>query len=122
LSTIIFNEFITIKGIPKKAYEYQVGDWSAIKHVLDRQRIKPDKSSGITHDPNEFSDDPLYILNLLLSVISLSVKTVDLRDKLPELEKLPVISMAEEKALERKEKEIREKLKEKVSIKKKTKK
>ena len=122
LSTIIFNEFITIQGIPEKAYEYQIGDWSAIKHVLDRQRIKPDKPSGITHDPNEFSDDPSYILNLLLSVISLSVKTVELRDKLPKLEKLPVISIREEKEVKGREEAIREKAKEKVSIKKKTKK
>ncbi|PZJ36065.1 endonuclease, partial [Staphylococcus aureus] len=44
------------------------------------------KASGITDNPNDFSEDSKYILNLLLSVINLSLKTLDLIDSLPELE------------------------------------
>ncbi len=45
-----------------------------------------DKKSGITDDPNDFSGDPKYILNLLLSVITVSMRTLELIDELPEFE------------------------------------
>ena len=43
-------------------------------------------SNGLTDDPNDFSDDPKYILNLLLSIINVSMQTVDLVNSLPPLE------------------------------------
>ena len=66
LDTIIYNESITIKNIPEKAYEYFVNGRPAIEWIIDQYQVKTDKKSGITDDPNEFSDDPKYILNLLL--------------------------------------------------------
>lgn len=86
LSTIVFNEDITITNIPEKAYEYVVNGKPAIEWIIDQYRIKTDKKSGITDDPNEFSDDPKYILNLLLSVITVSMKTLELVDQLPKFE------------------------------------
>ena len=53
---------------------------------MDQYRINPDKKSGITDDPNEYSDDPKYIFNLLLRIINVSVQTVDLINQLPPLE------------------------------------
>ena len=58
----------------------------AIEWIIDQYRIKPDTKSGIIDDPNEFSDDPKYILNLLLSVITVSMKTLELIEELPEFE------------------------------------
>lgn len=86
LDTIIYNEHITITNIPEKAYEYVVNGRPAIEWIIDQYRVKTDKKSGITDDPNEFSDDPKYILNLLLSVITVSMKTLELIEKLPEFE------------------------------------
>ncbi|BCT42329.1 MULTISPECIES: type ISP restriction/modification enzyme [Bacillus] len=86
LDTIIYNEHITIKNIPEKAYEYVVNGRSAIGWIIDQYQIKTDKKSGITDDPNEFSDDPKYILNLLLSVITVSMKTLELVKQLPDFE------------------------------------
>jgi len=86
LDTIIFNDSITIKNIPEKAYEYVVGGKPAIEWIIDQYQVKTDKKSGITDDPNEFSDDPKYILNLLLSVITVSMRTLELIDELPEFE------------------------------------
>ncbi|MDF9579492.1 type ISP restriction/modification enzyme, partial [Bacillus paranthracis] len=77
---------ITIKNIPEKAYEYVVNGRSAIGWIIDQYQIKTDKKSGITDDPNEFSDDPKYILNLLLSVITVSMKTLELVKQLPDFE------------------------------------
>ncbi|PCM40352.1 helicase [Mammaliicoccus sciuri] len=86
LDTIIYNEHITITNIPEKAYEYVVDGRPAIEWIIDQYRVKTDKKSGITDDPNEFSDDPKYILNLLLSVITVSMKTLELIEELPEFE------------------------------------
>lgn len=85
-TTIIFNNSITIENIPEKAYEYVVNGRSAIEWIMDQYQIKTDKKSGITDDPNDFSDDPKYIFNLLLSIINVSVQTVDLVNQLPKLE------------------------------------
>lgn len=86
LDTIIYNESITIKNIPEKAYEYVVNGRPAIEWIIDQYQVKTDKKSGIKDDPNEFSDDPKYILNLLLSVITVSMRTLELIDELPEFE------------------------------------
>ena len=48
--------------------------------------MNTDNEAGITDDPNDFSDDPKYILNLLLSVITVSMRTLELIDELPEFE------------------------------------
>lgn len=86
LGTIIYNEHITITNIPEKAYEYVINGRPAIEWIIDQYRVKTDKKSGITDDPNEFSDDPKYILNLLLSVITVSMKTLELIEELPQFE------------------------------------
>lgn len=84
-SVIIFNNNITISNIPEKAYQYIVNGKSAIEWIIDQYRVKTDKKSGITDDPNEYSDDPKYIFNLLLRIINVSVQTVDLINQLPPL-------------------------------------
>nr|WP_220438141.1 hypothetical protein [Lactococcus raffinolactis] len=48
--------------------------------------MKKDKKSGIVDDPNEFSNNPKYIFNLLLSIINVSMQTIDLIESLPSLE------------------------------------
>lgn len=85
-STIIFNDSITISGIPDKAYQYIVNGRSAIEWIMDQYRVKHDKKSDITDDPNDYSNDPKYIFNLLLRIINVSVQTVDLINQLPPLE------------------------------------
>ena len=86
LSTIIYNQDITISNIPEKAYEYMVNGRSAIEWIMDQYQIKTDKKSGITDDPNDYSTDEKYIFNLLLRIINVSVQTVDLVNSLPKFE------------------------------------
>lgn len=86
LDTIIYNNDIKVTNIPERAYDYVVNGKPAIEWIIDQYQVKTDKKSGITDDPNEFSDDPKYILNLLLSVITVSMKTLDLIDELPPFE------------------------------------
>lgn len=84
LDTIIYNDHIIIKNIPEKAYEYVVN--GRIEGIIDQYRVKTDKKSGITDNPNEYSDNSKYILNLLLSVITASIRTLELIDELPNFE------------------------------------
>ena len=86
LDTIVFNHDITIKNIPEKAYEYIVNGRSAIGWIMDQYQVKTDKKSCIMDDPNLYSENEKYIFNLLLSIINVSVQTVDLVNSLPPLE------------------------------------
>lgn len=83
---IIYNSHITIENIPLKAYEYIVNGKSAIEWIMERYAVTIDKASQIKNDPNDWSkehEQPRYILDLLLSVIILSYKTVDVVSTLP---------------------------------------
>lgn len=85
-STIVFNSHITVSNIPLKAYDYVVNGRSAIEWVMERYQIKTDKESGITNDPNDWAiehNQPRYILDLLLSVINVSLQTLDIIAALP---------------------------------------
>ena len=56
------------------------------KWIIDQYQIKTDKKSGITDDPNDYSENEKYICNLLLRIINVSVQTVDLIKSLPRFE------------------------------------
>lgn len=87
--TIIYNHYHTVKNIPEKAYEYVVNGKSAIEWIMERYAITTDKKSGITNNPNDWSKEhekPRYILDLLLSIINVSVQTVDIVNALPDVE------------------------------------
>ena len=87
--TIIYNNHITISGIPEKAYEYVVNGRSAIEWILDRYQVTVDKDSGIKNDCNDWSKEhkkPRYIFDLLLSIINVSVQTVDIVNSLPKID------------------------------------
>lgn len=86
--TILYNSKITLSNIPERAYEYVVNGKSAIEWVMERYQVTVHKESGIKNDPNDWAKEvgnPRYILDLLLSVINVSVQTVDLVNGLPKL-------------------------------------
>ena len=58
---------------------------SAIQWIMEQYSVPKKTKSGNIDDPNLYSDNPRYILNLLLSVINLSVHTLDLVNSLPSL-------------------------------------
>ena len=82
-SKIQFNDHITIANIPEKVWEYKINGWSAPKWVMDRYQYKKDKNTELVNDPNTYSEDPAYILKLLLSVMTVSLKTQELVKSLP---------------------------------------
>ena len=87
-SVIEFNPWIKLTNIPLEAYDYVVNGRSAIEWVMERYQIKTDKASGITNDPNDWAQEqgkPRYILDLLLSVITVSLETMKIVTNLPVL-------------------------------------
>ena len=72
---LIYNKDLTLTGIPPKAFEYRLGNRSAIDWIIDQYQVSTDKRSGITNDPNR-EDDPSYIVNLLKKVVTVSLETV----------------------------------------------
>ena len=87
--TIIYNSKIVVSNIPEKAYEYVVNGKSAIEWIMERYQVSTDKKSGIKNDPNDWAEEvgnPRYILDLLLSIINVSVQTVEIVEGLPKLD------------------------------------
>ena len=84
-TTIIYNEHITITGIPIEAYNYKLNGRSIIEQFMNFYRFKKDPSSGITNDPNDFlkQTSPDYFLTTLLRLIAISLKHQNLITKLP---------------------------------------
>ena len=89
-SSLIYNDFLTLGNIPPKAFDYRLGNRSALEWVVDQYRVKTDKRSGIVNDPNRIND-PQYIVKLIGKVITVSLETVDTVSKLPALEILKVV-------------------------------
>jgi predicted helicase len=82
--TLIYNQFLTLSGIPKETYDYRLGNRSALEWVIDQYQVSTDKRSGITNDPNR-ADDPQYILRLVGQVIGVSLETTRIVQALPPL-------------------------------------
>ena len=83
--TLKYNDTLTLQGIPERAFAYRLGNRSALDWIVDQYRVKTDKRSGITHDPNGYSNDPQYILKLIERVITVSLRTVDVVEGLSTL-------------------------------------
>ncbi|MHA7297198.1 DEAD/DEAH box helicase [Pseudarthrobacter sp. MDT3-1] len=88
-SRIIYNQRITLAGIPDEAYEYQVNGKSALEWIIDRYQVSTHKDSQITNDPNDYCREignPRYILDLIKRIVAVSVETNKIVEALPELE------------------------------------
>ena len=83
-TTLIYNQFLTLSGIPPEVYEYRLGNRSALEWVIDQYQVSTDKRSGITNDPNR-AEDPQYIVRLIGQVITVSLETAKIVRTLPPL-------------------------------------
>ena len=82
---IRYNDFLTLDGIPAEVFQYRLGHRSALEWVVDQYRVKTDRRSGIENNPNR-ADDEEYIVDLIRKVISVSLETVEIVEKLSTLE------------------------------------
>jgi predicted helicase len=86
--TIIYNSRISLENIPSETYEYVLNGKSAVEWIMERYAVKTHKGSSIKNDPNDWAletSKPRYILDLLQSVINVSVQTVEIVKGLPEV-------------------------------------
>ena len=83
--SILYNDYITLSGVPDEAWDYMLSGKAALYWIIDRYQVKKDKESGIVNDPNEFSEDPRYILDLVKRVVTVSVETLAIVRLLPVL-------------------------------------
>ncbi|NBC94688.1 hypothetical protein GT630_28600 [Burkholderia thailandensis] len=93
LTTLIYNDKITIKGIPLEAYEYVVNGKPALDWVVERQCVKVDdgkNGSGIVNDANDYAietmNNPRYPLELFQRVVTVSLETMKIVKSLPHLD------------------------------------
>jgi predicted helicase len=85
-SSIIFNPHITLKGIPSSAYDYLVNGKSGIEWVMEKYAVSKDKESCIPNDPNTWSDDSRFVIDLVKKVVQVSVETVRIINEFPVFE------------------------------------
>ena len=83
-SAILYNDALTLKGVPAACFQYRLGNRSALEWVIDQYQVSTDPRSGITTDPNR-PDDAEYIARLVRQVITVSLETVRLVGSLPPL-------------------------------------
>ena len=82
---IRYNDFLTLDGVPAEVFQYRLGHRSALEWVVDQYRVKTDKRSGIENNPNRV-DDEEYIVDLIRKVISVSLETVGIVERLSSLD------------------------------------
>ncbi len=82
---IRYNDFLTLAGIPAEVFQYRLGNRSALEWVVDQYRVKTDRRSGIENNPNR-GDAEEYIVDLIRKVISVSLETVRIIDRLSALD------------------------------------
>jgi predicted helicase len=81
-SSLFYNDFLTLHGIPRETYDYRLGNRSALEWVIDQYRVTRDPQGNITSDPNRL-DDEQYILRLIAQVTTVSLETMTLVKSLP---------------------------------------
>ncbi|MEE1044347.1 MAG: type ISP restriction/modification enzyme [Olegusella sp.] len=83
-TTLVYNANVTVNGIPEVANAYKVNGRSPLEWAIDRYQVRTDKATGITNDPNDFSHDPCYILDLVCRLVTVSMRTTELVAQLPQ--------------------------------------
>lgn len=81
--SLVVNDGLTLEGIPPDAFQYRLGNRSALDWVIDQYQLERDKTTGeITSNPNR-DDDPEYIVRLVKQIITLSLETTRIIAGLP---------------------------------------
>jgi predicted helicase len=83
-SAIVYNDFLTLAGIPPEVFDYKLGNRSALDWVIDQYRVTRDEKGNIASDPNRM-DDEQYIVRLIGQVVTVSLETMKIVKSLPAL-------------------------------------
>jgi predicted helicase len=85
-TSLFYNDFLTLNGIPPETYDYRLGNRSGLEWVIDQYRVTRDEKGNIASDPNRL-DDEQYIVRLIGQVITVSLETLKVVKSLPPLER-----------------------------------
>ncbi len=82
---IILDGQTTLEGVPNVAWEYVLGNRSALEWVLDQYKEKKPKDPTIAERFNtyRFADYKEHVIDLLRRVCTVSVRTMELIDSMP---------------------------------------
>ena len=81
---IILDEQTSILGIPEIAFDYKLGNRSAIDWILDQYKEKKPRDKTIAEKFNtyKFADYKATVIDLIQRVTSVSVKTMKIINKM----------------------------------------
>jgi predicted helicase len=83
---IVLDENTTLSGVPAIAWEYKLGNRSALEWVLDQYKESKPKDPTIAEKFNtyRFADYKKQVIDLLNRVCSVSVQTMEIINQMPE--------------------------------------
>ncbi len=101
--SLVYNDTLTLTGIPAEVFEYRLGNRSALEWVIDQYQVTIDGHRGrrdqlerlnefqvrsfrnreIVNDPHSAGEEG-YVLRLIGQVVWISVETVKIVKRLPE--------------------------------------
>jgi len=86
---IVLDENTAMTGIPARAWEYKLGNRSALHWILDQHKEKKPRDRTIAEKFNtyRFADYRETVIGLLRRVCTVSVKTVDIMNKMAKEER-----------------------------------
>ncbi len=78
--SIVLDSETTLSGIPREAWTYTLGNRSALEWILDQYKEKKPKDPTIREkfDAYRFADYKEKVIDLLMRVTTVSVRTVDI--------------------------------------------
>ena len=82
---IQLDEITTLQGIPPEAWDYKLGNRSALEWILDQYKEKKPKDKTIAEKFNtyRFADYKEHVIELLQRVCTVSVETMQIIGKMP---------------------------------------
>jgi predicted helicase len=83
--TIEIDSHTTLTGVPALAWEYKLGNRSALEWILDQYKEKKPQDATIAERFNtyKFADYKEQTIDLLKRVCQVSVKTMEIVDQMP---------------------------------------
>ena len=54
-TSLFYNDFLTLNGIPPEVYDYRLGNRSALEWVIDQYRVTRDEKGGIAATPTAWT-------------------------------------------------------------------
>lgn len=85
-SVLLVNSRCRLVDIPPEAQSYTVSGRATLQWAIDSLRVKHDKASGITDDPNgwhDWADEPFNLVRHLRRLVTVSVATARIVASLP---------------------------------------